>query len=162
MKASLLTMWCAHVLWREFVGEQQKQAGLLYHVVASEEGVDGIKVVVEELRHTVDDVEGDGLQDTHHLHVFACGITGEKKRLQSGCQNSRSHLCGRSSEAAHLYALEGSGFTQAASKKNRGSWGVNRLLLTDEHWKYDKIINSLQTIPALQHTGMFHSISLDF
>lgn len=48
----------------------------LYHVVASEEGVDGVQVVVEELRHAVDDVEGDGLEDTHHLHVFPCGITG--------------------------------------------------------------------------------------
>lgn len=78
MKASLLTMWCAHVLWCEFVSEQQKHAGLLYHVVASEEGVDGVKVVVKELRHTVDDVKGDGLQDTHHLHVFAFGITKKK------------------------------------------------------------------------------------
>lgn len=41
--------------------KHQTYAELLYHVVASEEGVDGVKVVVKELRHTVDDVKGDGL-----------------------------------------------------------------------------------------------------
>lgn len=53
---------------RKTVGVRQG----LYHVVASKEGVDGIQVVVEELRHTVDDIEGDGLQDVHHLHVLPC------------------------------------------------------------------------------------------
>ena len=48
-----------------------------YHVVASEEGVDGVQVVVKQLRHTVDDVEGDGLQDVHHLHVLACNTDGK-------------------------------------------------------------------------------------
>lgn len=57
------------------MGAYQTHAGLRYHVVASEEGVDGVQVVVEELRHAVDDVEGDGLQNTHHLHVFPCGAT---------------------------------------------------------------------------------------
>lgn len=41
-----------------------------YHVVAAEEGVDGIKVIIKELRDAVDDIKGDGLQNIHHLHIF--------------------------------------------------------------------------------------------
>lgn len=62
------------------VGERlvrEHPAGGPYRVVASEEGVDGVKVVVKELRHAVDDVKGDGLQDAHHLHVFPCGGAGD-------------------------------------------------------------------------------------
>lgn len=62
------------VWWEQLVSEHRVE--LLYHVVASEEGVDGVQVVVKELRHAVDDVKGDGLENTHHLHVFPCGITG--------------------------------------------------------------------------------------
>lgn len=65
-------MCCLSCAW--LVREHQAEG--LYHVVASEEGVDGVKVVVKELRHTVDDVKGDGLQNAHHLHVFPCGIAG--------------------------------------------------------------------------------------
>lgn len=51
-----------------------------YHVIAAEEGVDGIKVIIKELRDTVDDIKGDGLQNIHHLHVFTY------KRDQLKCQ----------------------------------------------------------------------------
>lgn len=53
-----LGMWC---VVHKTPQKHQTHAELLYHVVASEEGVDGVKVVVKELRHTVDDVKGDGL-----------------------------------------------------------------------------------------------------
>lgn len=66
---------CASQAGRKTPQKHQTYAELLYHVIASEEGVDGVKVVVKELRHTVDDVKGDGLQNIHHLHVFPCGVT---------------------------------------------------------------------------------------
>lgn len=57
---------------------------ILYHVIASKEGVHSVQVVVKELRHTVDDIEGDRLQNIHHLHVLPC-----TQRIQ-GCNRCHS------------------------------------------------------------------------
>ncbi len=55
-----------------------------YHVIAPKEGVYSVQVVVEELRYTVDDIEGDRLQNVHHLHVLPCGeMRGNKHLLRS-------------------------------------------------------------------------------
>lgn len=52
--------------------KQKTDSEILYHVIASKEGVYSIQVVVEQLGHTVDDIEGDRLQNVHHLHVLSC------------------------------------------------------------------------------------------
>lgn len=52
--------------------KQKSDSEILYHVIASKEGVYSIQVVVKELGHTVDDIKGDRLQNIHHLHVLPC------------------------------------------------------------------------------------------
>lgn len=62
---------------------------ILYHVIASKECIYSVQVVVKELWHTVDDIEGDGLQNVHHLHILPCAkIETENKQLQEVCWTS--------------------------------------------------------------------------
>lgn len=59
-----------HSRWRSSAMLYYACVSYAYHIVAAEEGVDGIKVIIKELRDAVDDIKGDGLQNIHHLHIF--------------------------------------------------------------------------------------------
>lgn len=69
---SPMTGQCRYIQLTCSLGLLYIKCAILYHVIASKEGVYSVQVVVEELGHAVDDVKGDRLQNVHHLHVFPC------------------------------------------------------------------------------------------